>query len=418
MNDRMTIERPRGTHDVVPAEMAAWQRVTGEIERLCRLYGYRRIVTPVFEDTALFARTSGAGSDVVQKEMYTFTDRSDRSLTLRPEGTAPICRAYVEHGMHRDPQPVKLYTIASMYRYGAPGRGRYREHWQASVEALGSGDPAIDAELIQLYDMLLARLGVTRYHLELNSIGCRECRPAYLEALGAWLDANGDRLDEDTRAKIAASPLRVFDNYLAKPPSVREALDAAPKIGGSLCEACVEHFAAVRAGLDATGVRYTLVPTLVRGLDYYSRTTFEFIGPTGNQNSTITGGGRYDYLVEEIGGPPTPGIGFGAGIERLLIAMEEERVEPPPVEGVDVFLALEAGVPRDEVARWLAELRRAGITAETDYAGRSLKGQLTQARRLGATRIVVVGPDTATLREPGRPDEPLDHAEVVFRLSA
>jgi histidyl-tRNA synthetase len=418
VSDRVTIERPRGTHDVVPAEMAAWERVTGEIERLCRIYGYHRVVTPVFEDTALFAHTSGAGSDVVQKEMYTFTDRSDRSLTLRPEGTAPICRAYVEHGMHRDPQPVKLYTIASMYRYGAPGRGRYREHWQASVEALGSDDPAVDVELIQLYDALLARLGVTRYHLELNSIGCRECRPAYLEALGAWLAENGERLDDDTRAKIALSPLRVFDNFLAKPPAVREALDEAPKIGESLCDACVEHFAAVRAGLDATGVRYTLVPTLVRGLDYYSRTTFEFIGPTENQNSTITGGGRYDYLIEEIGGPPTPGIGFGAGIERLLIAMEEEGVEAPPADGIDVFFALGDDAPRDRVARWLAELRRAGVAAETDYAGRSLKGQLTQARRLGAARTVVVVGDAATLREPGRPDEPLDHAEIVSRLSA
>jgi len=418
VSGRTKIERPRGTHDVVPAEMAAWERVTGEIERLCRLYGYRRIVTPVFEDTALFARTSGSGSDVVQKEMYTFTDRSDRSLTLRPEGTAPICRAYVEHGMHRDPQPVKLYTIASMYRYGAPGRGRYREHWQASVEALGSDDPAIDAELIQLYDVLLGRLGVTRYHLELNSIGCRECRPAYLETLRAWLAQNAHRLDDDTRGKIDASPLRVFDNYLAKPQGVRNALDAAPKIGESLCDSCVEHFTDVRSHLDATGVRYTLVPTLVRGLDYYSRTTFEFVGPTENQNSTITGGGRYDYLIEEIGGPPTPGIGFGAGIERLLIAMEEEGVEPEPEAGIDVFLAVEGGIPRDRVAHWLAELRRAGVAAETDYAGRSLKGQLTQARRLGARRTVVVGPETATLREQGRSDEPLDHAEIVSRLSA
>ena len=326
MTDRARIERPRGTHDVVPAELPQWQRVTGEIERLCELYGFRRILTPVFEDTALFARTSGAGSDVVQKEMYTFTDRSDRSLTLRPEGTAPICRAYVEHGMHRDPQPVKLFTIASMYRYGAPGRGRYREHWQASVEALGTDDPAIDAELIQLYDTLLGRLQITRYRLELNSIGCRECRPAYLEALHAWLRENDTRLDDETRAKIGVSPLRVFDNYLAKPPAVREALDEAPKIGESLCAACVEHFGAVRRYLDAMGVDYTLVPTLVRGLDYYTRTTFEFIGPLENQNSTITGGGRYDYLIEEIGGPPTPGIGFGAGIERLLIAMEEEGV--------------------------------------------------------------------------------------------
>ncbi len=417
MTDRPKLERPRGTHDVVPAEMPRWERVTGEIESLCALYGYRRIVTPVFEDTALFARTSGAGSDVVQKEMYTFTDRSDRSLTLRPEGTAPICRAYVEHGMHRDPQPVKLFTIAPMYRYGAPGRGRYREHWQASVEALGSDDPSIDAELIQLYDALLGRLGVTRYHLELNSIGCRECRRTYLDALRAWLAENAGRLDDDTSAKVDISPLRVFDNYVAKPQAVRDALDEAPKIGESLCAACVEHFATVQADLDAVGVTYTIVPTLVRGLDYYTRTSFEFIGPLENQNSTITGGGRYDYLIEEIGGPPTPGIGFGAGIERLVIAMEEDGVpdEPPPT--IDVFLALDDGAPRTVVARWLAELRRAGVAAETEYAGRSLKGQLTQARRLGAAVTVVVGAEKAMVRRPGSPDETLAHDEIVSRLS-
>jgi histidyl-tRNA synthetase len=417
VSDRVKLERPRGTHDVVPAEMPRWDRVTGEIERLCGLYGFRRIVTPVFEDTALFQRTSGSGSDVVQKEMYTFSDRSDRSLTLRPEGTAPICRAYVEHGMQREPQPVKLFTIASMYRYGAPGRGRYREHWQASVETLGSDDPAVDAELIQLYDTLLARLGVTRYHLELNSIGCRECRPAYLDALRAWLEANGDRLDEETRAKIGVSPLRVFDNYLAKPPAVRTALDEAPKIGESLCAACVAHFAAVRADLDAMDVAYTIIPTLVRGLDYYTRTTFEFVGPTENQNSTITGGGRYDYLIEEIGGPPTPGIGFGAGIERLIIAMEEEGVPDEPRPATDVFIALDEGAPRAKVARWLADLRRAGVAAQTDYAGRSLKGQLTQARRLGAAQIVVVGREGATVRVAGETDEQLEHDELVSRLS-
>ena len=417
MTDRPRIERPRGTHDVLPAEMPQWQRVTGEIERLCEVYGFRRILTPVFEDTALFARTSGAGSDVVQKEMYTFTDRSDRSLTLRPEGTAPICRAYVEHGMHRDPQPVKLFTIAPMYRYGAPGRGRYREHWQASVEALGTDDPAIDAELIQLYDTLLRRLRITRYRLELNSIGCRECRPAYLEALRAWLRENDARLDDETRTKIGVSPLRVFDNYLAKPPAVRDALDEAPKIGESLCSACVEHFGAVRRSLDAMGVDYTLVPTLVRGLDYYTRTTFEFIGPLENQNSTITGGGRYDDLIEEIGGPPTPGIGFGAGIERLLIAMEEEGVSVPAEPSIDVFFALDEGAPRESVLVWLAQLRGAGVAAETDYAGRSLKGQLTQARRLGAARTVVVGSVEATLRVPGEADQVLAHDTIVSTLT-
>jgi histidyl-tRNA synthetase len=411
------IERPRGTHDVTPREMPLWQRVTGEIERLCGLYGYRRIITPVFEDTGLFARTSGVGSDVVQKEMYTFTDRSDRSLTLRPEATAPICRAYVEHGMHREPQPQKLFTIASMYRYGAPGRGRYREHWQASVEAIGSDEPSIDAELIQLYDALLAVLGVTAYHLELNSIGCRACRPAYLEQLRTWLAANAGRLDEGTREKAATSPLRVFDNYLAKPEPVRAALDEAPTIGSSLCPACVAHFAAVRDDLDATGVAYRLVPTLVRGLDYYSRTTWEFIGPLENENSTISGGGRYDYLVEEIGGPPTPGVGFGAGLERLIIAMEEEGATAA-APTVDVFFALDDGAPRRDVARWLAELRRSGVAADTDFAGRSLKGQLTQASRLGAARTVVVGAEAAILRTTGAADEPLGHDEIVSRLTA
>ena len=418
MSDGRRLERPRGTHDVVPSEMPRWQAVTGELERLCALYGYRRIMTPVFEDTALFLRTSGQGSDVVQKEMYTFTDRSDRLLTLRPEGTAPICRAYVEHGMHREPQPVKLFTIAPMYRYGAPGRGRYREHWQASVEALGSDDPSLDAELVQLYDTLLLRLGVTRYRLRVNSIGCRTCRPAYLETLRAWLAANDDRLDEGTREKVAVSPLRVFDNYDAKPPRVQQALAAAPTIGESLCDACVEHFATVRRDLDAMGVAYELVSTLVRGLDYYTRTTFEFVGPLENQNSTIAGGGRYDHLIEEIGGLPTPGIGFGAGIERLLIAMEEEGVSPPEEARIDVFLALEGGAPRSQVAAWLAKLRREGVSAETDYAGRSLKGQLTQARRLGAGRTVVVGAEGASLRAPGHADEELGHAELVSRLLA
>jgi len=412
----LKIGRPRGTHDILPSEQPLWQRVTEEIERLCALYGYRPIQTPVFEDTALFERTSGAGSDVVQKEMYTFTDRSDRSLTLRPEGTAPICRAYVEHGLHREPQPQKLFTIAPMYRYGAPGRGRYREHRQASVEAIGSDDPALDAELIQLYDTLLSRVGVRRYHLELNSIGCRDCRPAYLGTLRAWLGENLSRLDNDARDKAATSPLRVFDNYAAKPPAVRAALDEAPKLGASLCQACVEHFTQVCAALDITGVEYTLVPTLVRGLDYYSRTTWEFVGPVESENSTLSGGGRYDYLVEEIGGPPTPGVGFGAGIERLLIAMEEARVTAEPPQ-LDVFLALEPGAPRDLVLTWLKELRDHGVAADTDFAGRSLKGQLTQAGRSGAHTVVILGPDVATIRRRGAPDETIAHADVLGRLS-
>ena len=277
-------QAPRGTHDVLPAEQPLWQKVTGTLAEVAELYGYRRIQTPNFEDTALFQRTSGQGSDIVQKEMYTFDDQGGRSLTLRPEGTAPIARAYVEHGMHRDPQPVKLYTVAPMYRYAAPQKGRYREHWQCSVEAIGSTDPAIDAEVVQLYTEFARRVGITEYELQLNSIGDAACRPAYVERLTAWLDANASVLDEDARAKRATNPLRVFD---VKNPAVREALRDAPKIGESLCAECAAHFAEVRRLLDAYGVAYTLEPTLVRGLDYYTRTVFEFVGPEEKAQSAI-----------------------------------------------------------------------------------------------------------------------------------
>jgi histidyl-tRNA synthetase len=393
-------QAPRGTHDVLPSD-ATWWHVVRTMEDLTALYGWRRIQTPGFEDTALFARTAGEASDVVQKEMYTFADRSDRSLTLRPEGTAPIARAYVEHGLHREPQPVKAYTIAPMYRYGAPGRGRYREHWQLSVEAIGSADPAIDAEVIQLYHELLRRLGVTQWELRLNSIGDAACRPRYVERLTAWLAEHPGALDEEARHKLATSPLQVFD---VKSPAVREALAGAPRIGDSLCGPCAAHFADVRRLLELYGVPYTLDPTLVRGLDYYSRTTWEFVGPDENANSTISGGGRYDGLVEEVGGPRTPGVGFGAGIERLLLALEHEGVSGAQ-RGLDLFFVVDGDGSRDHVLELLAQLRRAGLAADTDYAGRSLKGQLTQASRAGASTVVVVRGDEATIRRAGGGDE-------------
>ena len=404
-------QAPRGTHDVLPAD-TAWWHVVRTMEEVAQLYGWRRIQTPGFEDTGLFERTAGAASDVVNKEMYTFHDRSDRSLTLRPEGTAPICRAYLEHGMQREPQPVKAFTIGPMYRYGAPGRGRYREHYQLSVEAIGSADPAIDAELLQLYVDLLGRLGVTQWELHLNSIGDKACRPQYVEQLNAWLDEHADVLDEEARHKRATSPLQVFD---VKTPSVRAALEAAPKIGESLCDACREHFDTVRRYLEAHGVPYVVDPVLVRGLDYYSRTTFEFIGPDENANSTICGGGRYDGLVEQIGGPPTPAIGFGAGIERLLLALENESVAVPEA-ALDVFVAAEPGAERDRVLATVAALRAAGLATDTDYAGRSLKGQLTQAGRTGAAAVVVVGEHDATIRRAGRDDVTVALDDVVATL--
>ena len=395
------IEAPRGTHDVLPSDQPLWQKVTGEMERLCALYGYRRIQTPGFEDTELFQRTSGAGSDIVQKEMYTFEDRGGRSLTLRPEGTAPICRAYIEHGMHREPQPVKLYTIAPMYRYAAPQRGRYREHYQLSLESIGSADPAVDAEVIQYYDALLqqprrrrvraaAQLdrrpqlppGVRR---EAERVARRARRRARRRREAEARDEPAPRLRREGRA------------------GARGAQDA-PKIGESLCAECE---AALRAGARATSTRtasaYTIDPTLVRGLDYYTRTTFEFVGPDESaQASTICGGGRYDYLVEEIGGPPTPGIGFGAGIERLMLSLELEGItaEEPPL---DLFLVLEAPEQRGELLRGMAELRARGISVDTDYAGRSVKGQLTQAQKR-ATGVAIRGADGWTLRRRGEQD--------------
>jgi histidyl-tRNA synthetase len=390
----MKFEAPRGTHDILPSEFPAWQRVIGEFEALCDLYGYRRIQTPVFEDTELFVRTSGHGSDVVSKEMYTFTDRGDRSLTLRAEATAPIVRAYLEHGMHREPQPVKLYAYETIYRYGRPQKGRFREHWQLDLEAVGSDDPAVDAEVIHLYDSLLARLGITQYRLELNSIGDRDCRPAYLEQqLVPWLTEHASELDEATREQAGRNPLRALDNLAAKPPAVQEVLRRAPAIGDSLCDACREHFAEVRRYLDAVGVRYELVPTLVRGLDYYTRTTWEFVGPEGTSTSVLSGGGRYDGLAEELGGPPTPAIGFGAGIERLLNSLEASGFAADE-KGIDVFFVCEEGADRPAVAAALKRLRDDGKRADMDYGGRSVKGQHTQASRLHARHVVVVSEGT------------------------
>ena len=286
-------QAPRGTHDVLPAEQPLWQKVTGTLAEVAELYGYRRIQTPNFEDTELFQRTSGQGSDIVQKEMYTFTDQGGRSLTLRPEGTAPIARAYVEHGMHREPQPVKLYTIAPMYRYAAPQKGRYREHWQCSVEAIGSADPALDAEVIQLYTEFARRVGITQYELQLNSIGDANCRPAYVEKLTAWLDEHADVLDDGRAQQARDEPAARLRRQ--EPEGARGAARRAEDRRVAL-RRVRSAFRGGAALLDAYGVAYTLEPTLVRGLDYYTRTVFEFVGPEEKAQSAICSGGRYDGL--------------------------------------------------------------------------------------------------------------------------
>jgi histidyl-tRNA synthetase len=393
-------QAPRGTHDVLPRDHL-WWRVIRTIEEQCAQYGWSRVSTPGFEDTALFERTSGEASDVVHKEMYTFEDRGDRSITLRPEATAPIARAYVEHGLAQEPQPVKAYAIAPMYRYGRPGRGRYREHWQLSLEVIGSADPAVDAEVIQFYVELLRRVGVTDWELRLNSIGDASCRPQYVARLNEWLDAHPELVDAEVAHKRATSVLQVFD---VKNEQLLAALAEAPKIGESLCDACREHFDAVKRYLDAYGVRYVLDSALVRGLDYYTRTTFEFFGPEENVNSSICGGGRYDGLVETVGGAPTPAVGFGAGLERLQLAIEREgtTAEDPRL---DLFVAFEEPELRSRLLPQIAEWRAEGRSVDTDYAGRSMKGQFTQAQRLGAETVVVARSDgTYEVRRRGEKD--------------
>jgi len=397
----MSFEAPKGTHDVLPREWPRWQRVLDEAERLCNAYGYRRIVTPTFEETELFARSSGEASDIVSKEMYTFEDRGDRSLTLRPEGTAQVCRAYVEHGLQREPQPVKTWMVAPMFRYARPQKGRYREFWQLNVEAIGSEDPALDAELIALQAVWLERLGIQNTLL-LNSIGDRACRPAYLERLEAWLDEHASKLDAEARHKRETSPLRVFDT---KNPELAALLEGAPTIVDALCTDCREHFEKVQEYLRACRVEFTLAPRLVRGLDYYTRTAFEFVAAGLGAQDTVSAGGRYDYLVETIGGPPTPAIGFASGIERIVSSLEEQGAEFEQ-PAIDVFFIVQSPpdlplVDRPKVLAEMAKLREHGLACDTDYASRSRKGQLTQANRLKTRWWVDVHPGGVLIRERG-----------------
>lgn len=383
------IQAPRGTQDVLPHDHVKRRWIENVAETAALFYGYEPIITPTFEHTELFARTSGEGSDVVTKEMYTFSDRAGRSLTLRPEGTAGICRAYVEHGMYREPLPVKFFALESMFRYAAPQKGRFREFWQLDVEAIGSGDPALDAEQIRLFVDILEQLEIQGVRIELNSIGDRNCRPAYVEDLRSFLSERYDELDADSRQRMHTSPLRVFDT---KNPEVARVLEAAPKIGDSLCEECAAHFEQVRSFLDELDVSYEVVPTLVRGLDYYTRTVFEFVNDALDAaESTICAGGRYDYLVEEIGGPPTPAVGWASGLERVAMSATLEHEWP---RRADVFFVCEEGADRKAVMAAVLGLRRKQLKAEIDYAGRSVKGQLTQARRLRARHTIRVGPET------------------------
>jgi len=376
---------PKGTYDLLPDEAARRDAVVATAARVFAAYGYRRIVTPEFEETGLFERGVGEATDIVRKEMYTFNDKGGRSLTLRPEGTAPICRAYVEHGLHKLPQPVKLWYYCPMFRYERPQAGRFREHYQIGAEAIGSAEPAVDAEVIALLAAIFTELGVEGVRLNLNSMGDAACRPAYVARLRDYLHAREPELCDDCRARLALNPLRTFD---CKVPSCRAVLDEAPRIGDHLCPDCRAHFDVVLESVRRAGLEPNLDFRLVRGLDYYTRTTFEFNSDRLGAQSGVGGGGRYDGLVEQIGGPPTPGVGWGSGLERITLAMRELVL---PTQAPDVFVVSFTGEARGIAFGVAQDLRAAGLAAELDLAGRSPKGQLKQAGRSGAPVAVLVG---------------------------
>ncbi len=398
------IKAPRGTFDVLGEEATRRSALEARARSVLEGAGYERIETPVFEATELFARGVGESTDIVRKEMFTFEDQAGRSLTLRPEGTAPVCRAYVEHGMHKRRQPVKLWYLSCFFRHERAQAGRYRQFWQLGAEAIGSEDPAVDAELISLLAALLAELGVRELRLRLSSLGSLASRLEYRERLQAYLRANEASLSDDVRSRIELNPLRAFDS---EHPGTQSVMRGAPLLREHLSDEDAEHFAHVRELLDVAGVVYELDPTLVRGLDYYTRTVFEFTSDALGAQSGVGGGGRYDSLVEQLGGPPTPGIGWAAGIERIMLAGDgvapaasggSHPLAPVPLE---LFVALDGTREDLRAAAFglLSEARSAGLAAQMDLGGRSLKGQLGHADALGARYVAIVADGQTTLKD-------------------
>jgi len=412
---------PRGTQDILPQDQPYWTFVKEKAAEVCRRYGYQRIDTPIFEQTALFSRSVGEGTDIVDKQMYTFDDRGGDSMTLRPEGTAPVCRAYIEHGMHNLRQPVRLYYIAPIFRYERPQAGRYRQHWQFGAEAIGEAHPALDAEAIGLAWHFYASLGLRDLTLQLNSIGCRSCRSTYLEKLKDYYAAHARSLCPDCKARLSRNPLRLLD---CKKPSCQEIVKVAPRITEHLCQECNRHFRAVKDYLEHMQIPFELNPYLVRGLDYYTRTVFEVQPRDIGGQSALGGGGRYDDLIEELGGKPTPAVGFGTGLERVILNLRKQGIEPPSPDSGRVYVASVGEQARKEAMRLATALRQRGMSVTTSSGDISLKSQLKQANSLGATHTVIVGEDelrrgvvvVRAMAEGEQKEVPLD--EAASQLSA
>lgn len=383
---------PRGTSDILPREARQWQALEQSVRDVCAVYGYDEIRTPVFEHTELFARGIGEGTDVVEKEMYSFSDRADRSLTLRPEGTAGVVRAYLEHRLDAEAQPVKLYYMGPMFRYERPQAGRARQFHQLGAETIGTMDPAADVEVIALLVAVLRSVGLDDFTVHLNSIGCPDCRPAYIESLRAALAPVRERLCSSCQQRYEHNTLRILD---CKRPDCIALTEDVPVLADALCDGCADHFARVRAHLAELGLHYVLTPRLVRGLDYYTRTVFEVSSPALGAQDALGGGGRYDRLVETLGGPSTPAVGFAAGMERILLAAAQQSAEQRAAT-IDVYVVNLGDDARAAAVRTAAMLRDARLKTELDYMNRSLRAQLRQANRLGAAAAVIIGDDEVT----------------------
>ena len=391
----------RGTTDILPEEQAYWRYIEQKAVEVCRFYGYQRIDTPIFEDTSLFSRSAGEYSDIVQKEMYTFDDRGGNSLTLKPEGTPAVCRAYIQHGLSNQPQPVKLYYITPIFRYDRPQAGRYRQHYQFGCEAIGEADPALDAEVIDMAWAFFKSLGLTKLSLQVNSIGCKQCRPGYLAELTDYYSGHAVELCVDCKTRLEKNPLRLLD---CKQAGCQRLAEAAPKNASYLCPDCNEHFTQLQKYLEILGIPFEVNHRLVRGLDYYSRTVFEIQPEDEGSQSTLGGGGRYDYLIEELGGKPTPGIGLGMGIERTILNLKKENIEVPVLPGLKVLITNVGEEAGDESIKLAALLRQEGISAASTIGGKSLKAQLRQANSLGVRYVIIIGEDelktgTVTVRD-------------------
>jgi len=384
----MLYQAPRGTQDILPADRPYWRYVTGQMHAVAALFGYQQIDPPIFEETALFVRGVGEGTDIVDKEMYSFQDKGGAEITLRPEFTAGVMRAYIENGMHVWPQPVKLYSIGPIFRYERPQAGRFRQHHQFNVEAVGELDPAVDLEVMTVAWTLLTRLGYRGLSFQLNSTGCPVCRPAYRAKLVEYFRAYEDRLNEVDRRRLTINPLRLLDS---KEEAAQPLLNDAPHSADYLCDECADHLARLRGYLETLQMPYAINFRLVRGLDYYTKTVFEIWAEGIGAQAAVCGGGRYDGLIEELGGPPTPGIGFGMGIERVILSLKEQGIAAPALPMPRVQISPLGDAARNAAVRLTYDLRTAGVGALLAFGDRSLKSQLKSANKADVAYTVILG---------------------------